>query len=357
MIPKPDKVHNTFKLNEISYNHSELIDVACNLIKDGKPFEKKIGNFLADWLDDSDYIESNTSGSTGRPKTIQIQKQAMVNSAIATANCFNLKPSDKAFNCLPIESIAGKMMLVRAMIIGLELDIVNPLKFPDFDIYKSYDFCAMIPLQLYNSLKHVNNIKAIIVGGAPVSIHLLKRIQNIEATVYETFGMTETVSHIAVRQLNHLQDGEQSNVFKLLPNIIISQDDRGCLVINAQRLNSETIVTNDVINIISESEFEWLGRYDNVINSGGVKLYPETIEAKLQSQISQRFLIASNEDNELGEKLILIIEGKKRMISSSIFDCLDKFEKPKEIVYIPQFAETSSGKVHRKNTLKFLNQL
>ncbi|WP_250436806.1 AMP-binding protein [Hanstruepera flava] len=354
MTPKFDKVHRRFKLNGNSYNHDALKEVAYSYIKEGEPFERVIGNFVADWLDHNDFIRTNTSGSTGKPKTIEVKKQAMVNSAIATGDYFNISPGDKALLCLPLESIAGKMMLVRAMMLGLELDIVSPSKFPSFDNYKTYDFSAMIPTQLYNSIERVSNIKTIIVGGAPVPIHLLKRIQNIEATVYETFGMTETVSHIAVRKLNHLKDGEQSNVFKLLPNIKISQDDRGCLVINAPRLNSETIVTNDVVNIIGKSEFEWLGRYDNVINSGGVKLYPETIEAKLQPEINQRFLVASKTDKELGEKLIMVLEGERFDIPETVFQGLDKYEKPKEMLFIPKFVETVSGKVQREKTLDLL---
>lgn len=352
MTPKFDKVHNRFKLNGISYNHNNLREVAYSFIKEGNTFEKVIGDFIADWLDNNSYIKTNTSGSTGKPKTIKVKKQAMVNSAIATGDFFNIKPGDKALLCLPLESIAGKMMLVRAMILGLELDIICPSKHPRFDFFKSYDFCAMIPMQFYNSLKNVSNIKTIIVGGASVPAHLINSIQNINATVYETFGMTETVSHIAVKQLNHLDNS--SNTFKLLPNITISKDVRGCLVINAPKLSTDTIITNDIVNIINEKEFVWLGRFDNVINSGGVKLYPETVEAKLQSQISQRFLITSKDDKELGEKLILVVEGDSFEISNEIFDNLSKYEKPKDIFFIPQFEETNNGKVHREKTLNLL---
>ena len=351
MIPKFNKVHNRFKLNGTPYNYSELREVAYSYIKEGEPFEKVIGDFITDWLDYKDYIKTNTSGSTGKPKTIKVNKQAMVNSAIATGDFFNIRPGDKALLCLPLESIAGKMMLVRAMMLGLEIDIVSPTKFPSFD-YKSYDFCAMIPMQLYNSLKHVYNIKTIIVGGASVPNHLFKSIQDLKPTVYETFGMTETLSHIAIKQLNNIDN--ITNTFRLLPNIAISQDERGCLVISAPKLSAETIITNDIVNIINDSEFEWLGRFDNVINSGGVKLYPESIEAKLQSQISQRFLIAAKEDKELGEKLILVVEGDKTEIPHTMFNSLNKFEKPKEVFFIPQFPETASGKVHRKNTINLL---
>ena len=238
------------------------------------------------------------------------------------------------------------------MIIGLEVDLVNPSKSPNFDTDKSYEFCAMIPLQLYNSLDNVNNIMTIIIGGAPASKQLLNNIQSLSPTVYETFGMTETVSHIAVKQLNHLENN--NDFFKLLPDVKISQDDRKCLVVKAPKITEETLTTNDIIDIIDNDTFKWLGRYDNIINSGGVKLYPESIENKLQSKIPQRLLITSIKNEEFGEKLVLIIEGKKEKIPNSIFDCLDKFERPKDIVFIPQFAETSTGKIHRKNTLNLL---
>lgn len=355
MTPKFDKVHRRFKLNRNSYNHDELKEVAYSYIKEGEPFEKVIGNFVADWLDHNDVIQTKTSGSTGKPKTITINKQAMVNSAIATGDYFDIKPGNKALLCLPLESIAGKMMLVRAMMLGLELDIIKPAKSPIFDDSKSYDFCAMIPAQLYNAINRVQNIKTIIVGGAAVPVVLLNDIQSIKPTVYETFGMTETVSHIAAKQLNHLDDSDKLETFKVLPNIDIKQDDRGCLVINAPQLSDDVLVTNDVVNLVSTDSFEWLGRFDNAINSGGVKLYPEAIETKLQAKIHQRFIIASKTDDELGDKLILVIEGEPFDIQDSVFDMLDKHEKPKETLFIPKFIETVSGKFQREKTLALLS--
>jgi O-succinylbenzoic acid--CoA ligase len=354
MTPKFDKVHRRFKLNGNNYNHDELKEVSYSYIKEGELFEKVIGNFIADWLDHNDFIKTNTSGSTGTPKTIKVKKQAMVNSAITTGDYFNIQPGDKALLCLPLESIAGKMMLVRAMMLGLELDIVRPSKFPSFDNYEFYNFSAMIPMQLHNSIERVENIQTIIVGGAAVPVKLLNNIQDIKPVVYETFGMTETVSHIAVKQLNHLPKDADYSAFKVLPNIKIQQDDRGCLIIDAPKLTSETIVTNDVVNIINDNEFEWLGRFDNVINSGGIKLYPESIESKLQSKIEQRFLVFSKPDNELGNRLVLVIEGKPSVISDDIFMDLDNYEKPKEILFIPEFIETTSKKIQREKTLSLL---
>ncbi len=361
MIPNYNKVHLKFKLNKIHYSYDDLMEVAYSFVKEGLPYEKTIGDFLLDWLDEKEYIDVNTSGSTGKPKRIKVTKQAMVNSAIATGDFFNLKPGDSALHCLPTSFIAGKMMLVRAIILGLELDVIEPTSKLKFDTKKHYTFCAMVPLQLQNALEKCNNVKTIIVGGASVSNTLKKAVLNIDSSVYETYGMTETVTHIAVKKLNNYLSlrGETTSqfvksTFKILPNVLISQDKRNCLVINASKLSEDKIVTNDIVKLHSLTSFEWLGRYDNVINSGGVKLCPEQIETKLQNKIEQRFFIASEKEEVLGEQLILVVEGNTNKIDDNIFSDLEKFEKPKIIYSINQFIETTSGKIQRKETLKQL---
>jgi O-succinylbenzoic acid--CoA ligase len=156
--------------------------------------------------------------------------------------------------------------------------------------------------------------------------------------------MTETITHIAARKL-----GEKA--FTVLPNVTISYDDRSCLVIHAPRISPEVIITNDIVELVNENQFIFLGRMDNVINSGGIKLIPEQIEEKLASKIHQRFFITSKPDNELGEKVVLVVEGDKHDFDDSLYEALDKYEKPKEIIFIPNFKETASGKVMRKETL------
>jgi len=357
MIPDYTKVHLKFKLDNVSYKHQDLIEVAYSFVKEGASYQQELGNFLLDWLDRHDHIIVKTSGSTGKPKELKILKQTMVNSAIATGDFFNLKPGNKILNCLPSNFIAGKMMIVRAIVLGLELDMIEPAALPRIDYEKDYDFCAFTPMQLKNFAKYLKKIKTVIVGGGQVSNTIKKMIQDKKPVVYETYGMTETVSHIAVRKLNNFTESGINSVnnFKTLPNVTVLQDDRGCLVVKAPNLMEEDIVTNDIVKIISNTEFEWLGRYDNVINSGAIKLYPEVIEKKLQDQIEEEFFISSKPDETLGEKLILVIESNKENLDTSVFECLDKYEKPKEIFYIPKFAETSSGKIHRKKTLEALN--
>jgi O-succinylbenzoic acid--CoA ligase len=156
--------------------------------------------------------------------------------------------------------------------------------------------------------------------------------------------MTETITHIAAKKV-----GEKA--FTVLPDVTISYDDRNCLVIHAPRISDEVIVTNDIVELINENQFVFLGRMDNVINSGGIKLIPEQIEEKLAGKIDVRFFVASKEDKELGEKVILVIEGEKQAIDDAIFADLDKYEKPKEIVFFPKFKETPTGKILRNETL------
>ncbi|WP_166965099.1 AMP-binding protein [Yeosuana marina] len=355
MIPSYNKVHLKFKLNGVNYNQDDIREIAYSFVKEGLHYEEAIGDFLLDWLDNKSFIKVKSTGTTGKPKLIKIDKQVMVNSSIFTGNFFNLKPGDKALHCLPANFIAGKMMLVRAMILGLELDLTEPTSHPIFNTKTKYDFAAMLPIQLQNSLHDINNFKNIIVGSVKVSNKLIEAIQDKSTRVFETFGMTETATHIALRPLNNFESEQKTtslgkSIFKTLPDISISQDDRGCLVIESGHLTKQPIVTNDLVKLYSEDEFEWLGRFDNVINSGGVKIFPETIEEKLQEKIKQRFFIASEKDETFGEKIILILEGDIDTVDNSIFEDLDKYEKPKKIYCAHKF-DVISDKIQRKKIL------
>ncbi len=352
--PSYDKIHLKFKLNGNNYDHGELKEVAYSLIKEGEPYEKITGNFLLDWIDEKNYINVMTSGSTGVPKIIQLQKQAMVNSSIATGNFLKLKPGNSALHCLPSNFIAGKMMLVRAMILGLEMDLVEPTSQPIFDYDKLYHFTAMLPMQLQSTLTYLHNVKIIIVGGSSVSKHLIDLTQSIKAKVYATYGMTETATHIALKPLNNKL---RENYFKVLPKVTISQDERGCLVIVAPKVAKGKIITNDLVKLHSTTEFEWLGRIDNIINSGGVKLFPEQIEEKLKGKIRNQFFITSIPDKNLGEKLILILESDSDTLDASIFDGLEKFEIPKKVYAVRKFIMTTTGKIKRKDTLNLIVSL
>jgi O-succinylbenzoic acid--CoA ligase len=336
-----NNVHNYFKLNGVHLDRKELCLTAYNFIKEGAEFEKEIGVFLFDWFDNKSYIELSTSGTTGVPKRIRIEKQAMVHSALATGDFFDLHPGDKALHCLSTKYIAGKMMFVRSFILGLDLDYVSPSSHPMEENTAQYDFVAMVPLQVENSLKELKNVKKLIVGGAKMSSDLEKSLFQLKTKIYETYGMTETITHIAAKEI-----GEKA--FTILPEVKIHQDNRKCLVIDAPKISSETIITNDIVELVNENQFIFLGRIDNVINSGGVKLIPEQIEAKLTGKINSRFFVAGIPDPVLGEKLVLIIEGADQNLDETVFDGLDKFEKPKAVFYVPEFTETLNGKIKRK---------
>lgn len=343
--PSYDKVHHLFKLNGYQLNADDLCRVAYSFIKEGEEFEKPVGDFLLDWFDHKDSIEMFTSGTTGLPKSIIVKKQAMVNSAIATGDFFEIEPGNKALHCLPMKYVAGKMMLVRAMILGLDIDFVAPSARPLENLDERYDFAAMVPMQAENSLKDLKKVKKIIVGGAKINDGLEKKLlKHPQTKIYETYGMTETITHIAAKKV-----GEKT--FTVLPNVTISYDDRNCLIINAPRISNELIVTNDIVELVNENQFIFLGRMDHVINSGGIKLIPEQIEEKLAGRIENRFYFTAKEDKILGEKLIMVIEGNSFPIVEQLFDGLDKYQKPKEIVFVPQFKETISGKILRKETL------
>jgi len=337
-------VHNHFKINGHHLSADELRCLGYDFIKEGDTNEQAIGEFLLDWFDDKDYIEMRTSGTTGLPKLVKLKKQAMIQSALATGDFFKLAPHDKALLCLPVKFIAGKMMLVRSLILGLELDIVEPSTEPLFKNATKYDFVAMVPLQVQNSIEALQNVKKLIVGGAKMDSTLEQKVLPLKTEVYETYGMTETITHIAAKRV-----GEK--VFTVLPNVKITQDDRGCLVITVDSISEEPIITNDLVDVVRENQFMFLGRIDNVINSGGVKLIPEQIEAKLINRINERFFVTGIPDTVLGEKLILVIEGEKQDFATDFFDVLDKYEKPKEIVFVPKFKENENGKLLRKPSL------
>jgi O-succinylbenzoic acid--CoA ligase len=346
MIPSYQNLHQRFRINGLAFDKGGLFELAYSYIKEGAPFEKEIGVFLLDWLDTAQTLQLNTSGTTGVPKIITISKQAMVLSALATANFFNLQPGDKALHCLPTRYVAGKMMLVRAFIIGLELDLLPPSSaLEELCKDKKYDFVALVPLQVEQNIDKLEQFKKIIIGGQPISNLLSEQLQNLNAEIFETYGMTETITHIAAKRVG-------AEYFTVLPNITIATDDRNCLNIKAPAISETVIKTNDIVEMVSPQSFKWIGRFDHVINSGGIKLFPEQLEAKLSKQIAIPFFITGIPDEKLGQKVILVIEGKSFKLSEVFYTDLEKYEHPKEVFFIPQFIRTQTAKIDIKNTLK-----
>ncbi|MEZ4811335.1 MAG: AMP-binding protein [Allomuricauda sp.] len=344
--------HPNFNLNGAPYTIGELSEIGYDLVKEGDPFEIPLGEFLLDWISDRPTIEVFTSGSTGKPKKIVLKKEQMVNSAKATGAYFGLKPGNTALLCLPSSGIAGKMMLVRAMVLGLQLDYVEPSSTPMENNAKSYDFVAMVPLQVQNSLQRLSQIKTLIIGGASIDSTLKKKLYVLPTHVYETYGMTETITHIAVKKVAR----KSADYFETLPGVSISVDDRGCLVIKAPNISDVEVVTNDLVEMVDKRHFIWLGRFDAVINSGGIKLVPEQIERKLAPVIASRFFVAGIPDETFGQRLVLVVEetdcDKDALLQKiKALQDIGKYEVPKEVFCVKSFVETKSGKIQRGKTL------
>ena len=327
-IPSPLKV----KSGILSKSNSQIWD--------------DVNQFISDWYSPKDEMMLQTSGSTGKPKSISVKKGWMKNSAQLTGKTFGLKEGDTALLCMPMKYVAGKMMVVRALKLGLDLKVVEPFSKPLKNIDEPIDFAAMVPMQLEKSLDQIEKMKTLLVGGGKVNPKLVEKIQGISTQVNETYGMTETLTHVAIKPLN---GPNKSDVFQALDGIQFEMDDRSCLVIFAPMMNPNPVVTNDLVELVDETSFRWLGRIDNVINSGGIKIIPELVEAKLTEVVSsRRYFIAGLPDESLGEKVVLVIEGDEIEIS---LDVLEKYERPKEIYFISKFVEIESGKVIQKESL------
>lgn len=315
-------------------------------------FEKKVTFFLEEWLSDSETVKVQTSGSTGAPKVFEIEKKKMINSAVMTCDFLGLKEGNTALLCLPVEYISGKMMMVRSFERKMKLIVADPSLKPLENLDEEIDFCAMTPLQVENSLDKLYLIKNLIIGGATVSENLRNKIiqtlklSNSQTQIFETYGMSETLSHIALKQLMP----KAEDYFTAFENVSITKDERGCLQIFAPNVNSEILQTNDLVGIKDGNKFRFLGRIDNVINSGGAKIFPEELEALVKKEIPNEVVFLGKEDESLGQKLILIIEGVKsndliQKISKIQFE--KNFHKPKEIIFINEIPRTPNGKVNR----------
>lgn len=334
-------------------------------------YEAKTLEFCRDWLNGVQEFPIQTSGSTGTPKLITLSRRQMEMSARRTVQLLGLKPGQHMLVCLNTEYIAGMMMLVRGLLNEMQMTIVEPIGNPLALVPagEQYDFSSFVPMQLQTilqespeSVEHLNRMKAILVGGAPVGFSLQRELQGLQVPVYHTYGMTETASHIALRLLN---GPEAAEYYETLDGVSISQDNRGCLTITADITDNETLVTNDIVEILTPSRFRWIGRADNTINTGGVKVQTEVVEVAVSEALAglehtPRFFVASQPDELLGEKVILILEGKQlpdeqeEQVMDKLRSLLRKFEVPKDIYYSPAFSETATGKLSRLRTMQKL---
>ncbi len=318
-------------------------------------WEKKLFGFIGEWLSDDPVVEVQTSGSTGQPGKIIADKSKMVESAKRTGRYLGLSEGERALLALPVSFIAGKMMVVRSFVLGLNLVPVNPSSNPLGEISQPVDFAALTPMQLHKSLSNnngdtvSNNVGKLILGGGEISPQLLKKIVKLETDIWHTYGMAETLTHVAMKKLT---GDDASDHFVALPDISFSTDERNCLVISAPWLSEEDVVTNDIVRLINNQQFDFVGRFDNIINSGGIKISPEKLEAKLQSHIPNRFIMVGLPDEALGQKVVLAIEGDHEPVAEIMQKIrmldLEHYEIPKEVHFLYQFPATESGKVIRQ---------
>jgi len=323
-------------------------------------------DFCRRWLHGQTEFVVQTSGSTGAPKPITLTRAQMVASAEATAAALGLAPGDPALVCLPTQYIAGRMMLVRGLVLGLPLTLVPPAAHPLALLPPAarFAFTALVPLQLETLLAddspvvrgQLAGMKAILVGGGPVRGDLAAAAARSPAPIYHTYGMTETVTHIALRRLN---GADASDGFTPLPGVRLRLDERGCLAIAGPMTAGVWVQTNDVAELLADSTFRWLGRSDNVINSGGVKVQVEAVEAAIERLAlpalqGRRFFVAGLPDARLGQMVTLVVESDGELapetsaqVLAALRSALGRFDAPRQIVAVPRFAETPTGKIDR----------
>lgn len=316
-------------------------------------WERELYQFLSEWFSESEFIVAQTSGSTGEPKPIRLAKSLMQHSAERTIAYFGLRPNNRLLLSLPCRYIAGKMMVVRAIVGQMNLITVDPATDFDFLETEQFDFGAMVPNQVFklfeqpSGIAKLQNIRNLLVGGSAISAQIEAQISKLASRVVITYGMTETASHIAIRELS---GSAKSAYYNCLPDITVSLSTSNCLLIHHPEF-AEPLQTTDFAQLESATSFQILGRADSVIISGGIKYSPEALEKKLENLIPERFVISSVADEKLGEKLVLVIEGNScpaEMLKQQISTVLSGFEKPKEILFIEQFRTTLSGKIIRE---------
>ncbi|HEY3430644.1 MAG TPA: AMP-binding protein [Cyclobacteriaceae bacterium] len=349
----PKYIHTSIAINNREVN---LADIQAGKVSSFSAFENATFTFMKEWLSGENLFKFQTSGSTGTPKEIALTRNQLQQSAQRTIEALTLSERDTALVCLDTKYIAGKMMLVRSLESNMKIVAVEPSSNPLKGVTNQITFAAFVPLQLQqmlsnnDSLQKLNQMKGIIIGGGAISHALQSEIKKLSCPAFATYGMTETVSHIALQRLN---GPDASDFFHVLPGIQISLDGRGCLVIDMPEFE-DSIVTNDFVELIGQDHFRWLGRYDNVINSGGFKISPEKIEKILESILPERaFFVTSFYDERLGEKLVLVVEGNRMHIDFSKLQ-LHPYETPKEVIHLPEFIRTETGKINRGKTMRLL---
>ena len=318
--------------------------------------------FLSEWNNDGDRVLVHTSGSTGKPKPMLVEKKRMLNSARITCDFLGLKPGDSALLCMSLDYIAGKMVVVRSIERHLHLISVCPSGHPLKDVNKEITFAAMVPMQVYNTLQvpeereRLSRIRHLIIGGGAIDEALEQKLKALpgDIAIWSTYGMTETLSHIALRRIN---GDEASEWYQPFDSVKISQTEEGCLVIDAPQVCAEPLVTNDIVEIesyiynkVEKLRFRIKGRKDNVICSGGIKIQIEEVEALLKPYLEKPFMIAKKKDGKFGEIAVLLTEDEEiEKIEATVRRLLSdhKYWIPREYLHVDQLPLTETGKPKR----------
>ncbi|GAB4025486.1 AMP-binding protein [Spirosoma gilvum] len=343
-------------------------------------YESETLAFCQAWQSGQQEFTLKTSGSTGIPKPIRLTRAQMQASAHLTGQTLGLQAGDPALVCLNIQYVAGTMMLVRGLELGLPMTIIEPTSNPleQFDPTNNhFVFTALVPLQLQTildtspeKLPILNGMKAILIGGAATSPALEKALQRITSPVFATYGMTETVSHIALRRLN---GPDSTDSFTALDGVTLGTDERDCLHITSAATNFERVQTNDVVELLDSQHFRLLGRADTIINTGGVKVQPESVEKIISHVLSDngflnRVIVVGQTDEQLGQRVVAVVEQADAIPSepfsrawevarASIRQQIGRYAVPKDVIIVPKFVETATGKIDRRATVaKYLEQ-
>ncbi|WP_321331656.1 AMP-binding protein [uncultured Bacteroides sp.] len=336
-----------------AYSVEAISQLIATTPRGSSPFLEELYLFLKDWFSPSPTITVHTSGSTGTPKQLTVLKEQMMQSARLTCEYLNLQAGDSALLCMPLQYIAGKMMVVRALVAGLNLILRTPSGHPMAEVDTPVHFAAMVPLQVYNSLRvpeekeRLGRIKILLIGGGAIDAALETEIKQLPNTAYSTYGMTETLSHIALRQLN---GANASSRYQPFSSVSLSLSADNTLVINAPLVCNDQLKTNDVARLFDDGTFNILGRKDNIINSGGIKVQTEVIEEILRPEVPVAFAITSVPDRLLGEAIVLLMESTadSTQIKERINILLPKYQQPKHIYVVDSIPLTGSGKIDRE---------
>ncbi|MCR5643444.1 MAG: AMP-binding protein [Prevotella sp.] len=305
--------------------------------------------FLTEWHNDSPLVLVHTSGSTGTPKPVLVEKRRMLASARVTCDFLGLKPGDTALLCMSLDYIAGKMMVVRSLERHLQLVTVPPSGKPVWS--GTIDFAAMVPLQVWNLLHdpegrlRLMQVRHLIIGGSAIDNDLAAALSGFPNYVWSTYGMTETLSHIALRRLN---GPEASQWYTPFPSVKLSLNDEQCLVIDAPEVCDECLLTNDIAELAADGRFKILGRKDNVICSGGLKIHAEELERQLHPHLRVPFIITKRPDEKFGEMVVLLTEGSVDEARDVCETILPKFHRPRAYVHVDCIPLTANGKPARK---------